>query len=276
MSDFQTNTKESVTTIKCPLTLDEKAAAAFTSLTAPWMEKPNQVYVLDLTETDIIDRHMYRPIMLFHQHLKQKKCFLFSIGVKHEILSQLKENGLESIFSPKKSLAEAMDSAGIKTNKPKIDIEFINPFIKATLTTIETQANIQVTPGKPHVKKDTDPNTTDIAGIISLTSQAFHGSIALCFPQKVFLSIYSQMVDEVHTELNKEIEDAAGELLNIIFGQAKAHLNDKAGYQIQKAIPTVVRGSNLGVHHLTRSIAIVLPFETAAGTFSIEISTDRI
>ncbi|OFZ17744.1 MAG: hypothetical protein A2X94_15205 [Bdellovibrionales bacterium GWB1_55_8] len=153
-----------------------------------------------------------------------------------------------------------------------MDVAFVNPFINATKMTLETQANTPVTIGKPFLK-DGDNLEFDIAGVISLTSSAFQGSIALCFPAAVFLAIYSSMLGEKHEEITKEIEDAAGEILNIIFGQAKAELNDKEGYAIQKAIPTIVRGKTLQVHHLSRSVAVVLPFETAAGRFNLEIST---
>ncbi|OFZ54911.1 MAG: hypothetical protein A2428_11685 [Bdellovibrionales bacterium RIFOXYC1_FULL_54_43] len=154
-----------------------------------------------------------------------------------------------------------------------MDVEFINPFIRATQVTLETQANTPVKIGKPYLKRD-EKISFDIAGVISLTSNAFKGSIALCFPAKVFLAIYSNLLGEKHDVITKEIEDAAGEILNIIFGQAKAELNHKAGYQIQKAIPTIVRGTNLEVHHLTRNVAVILPFETDSGVFHLEISTE--
>ncbi|OFZ03677.1 MAG: hypothetical protein A2070_14450 [Bdellovibrionales bacterium GWC1_52_8] len=168
-----------------------------------------------------------------------------------------------------------METAGIKTPaKAKFDVKFINPFITATKATFEMQANTPIRIGKPFLKKEDDKVAIDIAGVISLTSPAFHGSIALCFPAKVFLAIYSNMLGEKHETITREIEDAAGEMLNIIFGQAKAELNDKAGYQIQKAIPTIVRGNQLEVHHLVRNIAVVLPFETDAGSFHLEVSTE--
>jgi chemotaxis protein CheX len=82
------------------------------------------------------------------------------------------------------------------------------------------------------------------------------------------------MLGENQSEIINEMQDAAGELLNIIFGQAKALLNDNKGYTIQKAIPTVVRGQSLQVHHLTRETAVILPFVTNLGDFHIEVSLE--
>ena len=70
------------------------------------------------------------------------------------------------------------------------------------------------------------------------------------------------------------MEDGAGELLNIIFGQAKALLNDKKGFEIQKAIPTVMRGSQLQVTPMGRGTSVILPFETDSGSFHLEIAVD--
>lgn len=273
MSLFTAVTKETVTTLRCPPELSVAAAAEFEKVSLSWLKEQSRLYVVDFSGVKVFDNAMFRPFVLFFQQLKNKGIFLASINVSLETLSVMQLNGLDSVLNPKKSLEEAHAVAGIKVSKGPIDVQFINPFIKATQTTLETQASTKVTIGKPYLKKDGATNF-DIAGVISLTSEAFQGSIALCFPAKVFLAIYSNMLGEKHETITKEIEDAAGELLNIIFGQAKVELNQKGGYAIQKAIPTIVRGSGLEVHHLTRNVAVILPFETEAGSFQLEVSTE--
>ena len=153
-------------------------------------------------------------------------------------------------------------------------MDFINPFVGATQTTLEMQAGTETTPGKPRLKKPGEVLNVEVAGVISLTSNAFTGTIALCFPGPVFLAIYSNMLGEPFKEITREMEDGAGELLNIIFGQAKALLNDKKGFEIQKAIPTVMRGSQLQVTPMGRGTSVILPFETDAGSFHLEIAVD--
>jgi len=273
MSLFSVSEKDNVTTIQCPSELNSAAAAEFTTLSQGWTQTPSKLYVVDFMGVKKLDRPIFRAFMLFHQALKNAGCFLASIHAAPEVLAVLQANGLDSALSPKKNLQEAMSHAGIQVSRQKIDVEFINPFVRATQVTLETQANTRVKIGKPYLKKE-EKISFDIAGVISLTSNAFKGSIALCFPAKVFLAIYSNLLGEKHDVITKEIEDAAGEILNIIFGQAKAELNHKAGYQIQKAIPTIVRGTNLEVHHLTRNVAVILPFETDSGVFHLEISTE--
>lgn len=279
MSAFEIRDQGEVTIIKCPADLGTDAATDFFNLTQSWLTSATKLFVLDFVQARNFDRNMMRPILLFHQSLKKEGRFVFAINIPDAIGSVIQSNGLESVLAPKADLEDAMKSAGINgarvISKKAIDVEFANPFIEATKVTLETQANTPVKIGKPRLKTEGEALTFDIAGVISLTSNAFHGSIAICFPAPVFLAIYSAMLGEKHDVITKEIEDAAGEILNIIFGQAKAVLNAKEGYAIQKAIPTIVRGNTLQVHHLTRTVAVVLPFETAAGQFNLEISAER-
>jgi chemotaxis protein CheX len=109
--------------------------------------------------------------------------------------------------------------------------------------------------------------------VIGLTSNNFTGSVAVCFPKQVFLTIMERMLGERHDSITRELEDGASELLNIIFGQAKRVLNEQ-GFSIEKAIPTIVRGTDLNVHHLTPNPTIIVPFQTDVGSFYIEIAKD--
>ena len=78
------------------------------------------------------------------------------------------------------------------------------------------------------------------------------------------------MLGEEYQEISKDIIDGAGELTNMIFGQAKVTLNQK-GYGIQTAIPSVISGKNHSLSALTKGPIVVIPFSTEAGPFFIEI-----
>ncbi len=142
----------------------------------------------------------------------------------------------------------------------KIDINFIKPFIEATIETLKVQCSTEVKVGKPFKRgPESKLEAVDIAGIIGVTSSSFSGSISLCFPSKSFLKIMGGMLGEEFAEIDKDLEDGAGELLNIIFGFAKRMLNDQ-GYDIEKAIPSIVTGSDISVQHLSEEATAVCPF----------------
>jgi len=154
-----------------------------------------------------------------------------------------------------------------------MDVQFFKPFVDGTLKVFEIQCKMKAAPIKPFIKGTQPQPSFEIAASIGLTSSAFTGSITLCFPKEVYLALMSNMLGEPYTAITDELSDGAAELLNMIFGSAKVALNPK-GYNIQMAIPSIIRGENLKTTHFTRQQVIVLPFETEKGEFHIEISTE--
>ncbi|MDR3608377.1 MAG: chemotaxis protein CheX [Oligoflexia bacterium] len=155
-----------------------------------------------------------------------------------------------------------------------MDALFFKPFVEGTLRTLRVQCNLEAKHEKPFIKGKAPQPQFDIAAVIGVTSSAFNGTITICFPEAVFLQLMSNMLGEKQTEITKDLEDGAAELLNIIFGQAKIVLTGQ-GYTVEKAIPTVIRGTNLKTSHSADHPVIVLPFKTSAGEFDIEIVTER-
>ncbi len=156
----------------------------------------------------------------------------------------------------------------------KLDANFFKPFVDGTLKTLKIQCQIEATPEKPYIKGSMAQPIFELAAVIGITSDAFSGSITLCFPEKLFLTLMSNMIGETFTTITEELQSGAGELLNIIFGTAKVVLN-KQGFTIQKALPTVIRGADLQTTHMGPGPVMVLPFKTIAGDFFIEISTEN-
>ncbi len=83
------------------------------------------------------------------------------------------------------------------------------------------------------------------------------------------------MFGETYSVLTDEIADGAGELANIIFGTAKTILTD-SGFSLEKALPTIIRGSDIKLTSLSRGgPMIVVPFQGTDGLFHILISLSR-
>jgi chemotaxis protein CheX len=273
MGSFQVQNRGAALIVRCPAWIDRKAAGEFMELCPAWNENPPPLLVLDLSDTQEMDPGFVRTVVQLAQTLKKGGGQLASANAGREVLTEIKNGGLVASFGLKDSVSQALAGAGLPT-RPTIDVTFVNPFITATANTLRIQANTEIRIGKPYLKSAETKLDADIAGVLSLTSNSFNGSIALCFPKRVFLGIYGAMTGESPADITPEIEDAAGELLNIIFGQAKVELNQAGNHQIQKAIPAVVRGKELSVRHLSRSAAIILPFEASAGPFHLEMSLD--
>ncbi|MDY7036386.1 MAG: chemotaxis protein CheX [Thermodesulfobacteriota bacterium] len=149
-----------------------------------------------------------------------------------------------------------------------MDVKLINPFIDATLHVLETIASTSAMPGKPYLKKDKVARG-DVSGVIGLTGDV-KGTISVSFTEKSILSIVSRMFGEEIEKLNEEIQDAVGEITNMISGQARQKL-EELGRSLDAAIPTVVMGTNHSITHITNQHIVAIPFDTDKGRFTIEV-----
>ena len=153
---------------------------------------------------------------------------------------------------------------------PKLDAEFVKTFALATMETLKVQCNFPSKAGRPFAKTGSEDDQIAIAGVIGIVSEPFRGSITIGFPEQTFLNVMAGMLGEAFTEIDKDLQDGAGELVNIIFGVAKRTLADK-GFPIDRAIPSVMVGKGIKLSHMSKSAVVVIPFEGEGGPFQIEI-----
>ncbi|MBI3544012.1 MAG: chemotaxis protein CheX [Deltaproteobacteria bacterium] len=275
---FSIECKNKLLYVYCSGDLDAAFASELIPAVTNELAQSPAAVVLDLLScTDISDPNVFRTIAMLAKSLKTRNLKLFAMSVTGKVGSAIRDQGLDLAVPFVESEAQALALLSRKaTPSTKIDVEFINPFIQGTLATFDMQCSLKATAGKPFLKGSGPQEVmTDIAGIIGLTSPHFNGSIAICFPQSLFLTIMSNMLGEKYDTITKDLEDGAAELLNIIFGWAKRVLNEK-NYAIEKAIPTIVRGASLTVRHVTPNPTLVLPFDTPSGAFQIEIATESV
>ncbi|OGP71300.1 MAG: chemotaxis protein CheX [Deltaproteobacteria bacterium RBG_13_60_28] len=151
-------------------------------------------------------------------------------------------------------------------------VEYINPFLSATLEVLQTMAFMEARPGTPVVKKN-DNSYGDVSGIIGITGPV-KGSMSITFSRDCIIKIVANMLGEEFREINGDIRDATGELTNMISGVARQKLED-LGYKFQSSLPTTVSGPKHQVKHRCEALTIAIPFETQAGSFVVEVSFEE-
>jgi chemotaxis protein CheX len=225
--------------------------------------------IVNCEQASSMESPWFRALMQIKKHATQFNKQVVLIRVSENLKSEIKNQGLYKAFPIFSNLREAQIQLGLVT-KNKLDTDFINPFLTATLHVLEVQAKVEAIPQNIYIKKDKDQFFGDISGIIGVVSDNFNGSVVISFPEKTFLTIMTNMLEEECKTLTKEIADGAAELTNMIFGQAKITLNEK-GYAIKTAIPSVVTGKDHSLNALTKGPVVVVPFKSNAGDFFIEI-----
>lgn len=153
--------------------------------------------------------------------------------------------------------------------------ELLTAFSDSAVKTLKDLCQVTATPAPCFVKGDREQGPFNIGGLIGITSSVLKGSAVLTFPRSLFCKLIEQMLGEACLDITSEHEDAAAELLNIIFGQAKTVLNQK-GFEIRMAIPSVLRGNDVYSSYSKIYKATVLPFQTGYGEFYIEFLTQSL
>lgn len=154
-----------------------------------------------------------------------------------------------------------------------MNVALINPFLKAAANVLKTMALTEPKPGKPFLKQKNELSQGDVTGVVGLTGTV-NGSFALSFSEPAILHVVSNMFGEPCQSINPEVEDAVGELSNMICGDARRLLQE-AGYDFQGSIPVVISGKGHRICPAFPGPSIVMPFSISDGaSFFVEVSID--
>lgn len=148
-----------------------------------------------------------------------------------------------------------------------IRAEHINPFIVSNLETFAKMVGAEAKPSKPVLKQDARLDY-DISGIIGLSGKII-GTVAMSFPEASALAICNKFMGADLREMNAEILDAVGELVNIVAGNAKKGLSE---FDIEISLPSVIVGRNHRIVEPKGCLSFVIPFVCALGNFHMAVS----
>lgn len=145
-----------------------------------------------------------------------------------------------------------------------MDVQYINPFLTATVEVFKTMADLSVTMGKVHIK-DMSKNQDNIyvaSATIELTGSTT-GQVSLRFSKSMIMTLVGAMTGESPKGLDADCMDALGEVANVVTGNAKKSF-PQSGVTI--STPKVTQADAM-----TQGPVLVLPFDCAAGRFLVEV-----
>lgn len=128
-------------------------------------------------------------------------------------------------------------------------------------------AGLTATPGKPYVKKD-QLAQGDISAIIGVTGPK-NGTISVSFSFESATQLVVGMLGDDVIDIEQDMQDAVGEVANMISGQARAAIAEN-GLVLQGSTPSVVVGKGHLIHHITKSVVMAIPFTTQDCGFTVE------
>ena len=150
-----------------------------------------------------------------------------------------------------------------------MDSTLVNPFIEGTLHILDTTAFVKVKPEPPFLKKDRKAHG-DISGFIEISGD-LSGTAAISFSKKSILGIVSAMFGEEMTEINEEINDAVGEISNMVAGHVTTKIGEM-GKKVSVKFKEIKAGKDAVIEHVDGvEHVLALPFRTTKGKVLIEV-----
>jgi len=102
----------------------------------------------------------------------------------------------------------------------------------------------------------------------------YNGLVSVHLPWPLAISFTSLMLGMEVTEIDDDVNDAMGEIANMVAGSFKQHLS-KGGSDIQLSTPSVVNGADYVVSSGNNLENITLKFATDDGWFLVAISIEE-
>ncbi len=117
------------------------------------------------------------------------------------------------------------------------------------------------------------PLKDTITGMVGLAG-VHKGLVAVHFPYDVALAITSSFLGMEVSELNEDVQDAVGEIANMLGGNVKTLLSDR-GKDIELSLPSTISGDEYNFSSQEQVEQVILPFKAPAGVFHVELELER-
>ncbi|MFO7753928.1 MAG: chemotaxis protein CheX [Desulfobacteraceae bacterium] len=150
-----------------------------------------------------------------------------------------------------------------------MDVSFVNPFIEGTLYILDTTAALKAKPEPAFIKTEPDA-LGDISGLLKMEGD-ISGSAAVSFSKSSILAVVSAMFGEEMTEVNDEINDAVGEICNMIAGHVTTKMTEMDKSVKVKLVNVFMEPGHLIEHDDRVQNVIAIPFKTTMGKLIIEV-----
>jgi chemotaxis protein CheX len=117
--------------------------------------------------------------------------------------------------------------------------KYIQPFVDVTKNVFKEFLGAELEIERPHFAEQAAVAEWDISSIIGLTGEA-RGAVVISMKKSLVLRLTDKLTGTVHTEIDEEVVDAIGEIVNIIAGNAKRGLEES--FKLVISLPTIVQG----------------------------------
>ena len=142
-----------------------------------------------------------------------------------------------------------------------------------TSTSLQSTMNLDEETSQYDAKLPIDTNQTLITGTVGFIGK-MTGIIYIFMDLPLAMNATCRMLDlepeDIESEGHETVNDAIGEMTNMIVGTFKNDLSNK-GYECRMTIPSILRGSNYTIEPAEAALRRIYKFDCEGSSFVIDI-----
>jgi chemotaxis protein CheX len=137
-------------------------------------------------------------------------------------------------------------------------IQYIQPFAKACKMVFKKFMGAELMAERPYFFNDQEVRGWDLFAIIGFTGEA-RGAVVISMKKDLAFKIANTLTGKNHKEMDQDVLDAIGEIINIIAGHVKQGLENT--FRLVISLPIVVQGQDHSISWLAGNTHIIcIPF----------------
>jgi chemotaxis protein CheX len=136
--------------------------------------------------------------------------------------------------------------------------QYIQPFIDVCINVFKEFVGCELTAERPYFINSDSVNEWDVSAVIGLTGEA-RGAVVISMKKELAIRLTDLLTGAKHHNLDDEVADAIGEIINIIAGNAKKGLEE--AFRLVISLPTIIEGKKHSVKWPNNQVRIIcIPF----------------
>ncbi len=151
-------------------------------------------------------------------------------------------------------------------------MNFKDKIIEATKEIFESMIMVDVTPGEAL----TEPVSKFKCSLSAMVGFAGfkQGNLAIHASDKVAQGLTGDFLGMEVNEINEDVQDAMGELANMLAGSLKPFISSDGG-KVELSLPSVVHGEEYTLTVINKADWILIPFSVSHGEFLVGLELKK-
>lgn len=155
-----------------------------------------------------------------------------------------------------------------------MSIQYIEPFVDATVNVMKELFGLEAAPGRPFLIRRDECADWNVSGIIGIAGDS-RGVVVISYGKDSAAALTARLLGTAAdaVDINVDVLDAVGEVVNIVAGNAKKGLEQ---YRLTISLPSVVLGTCHQIKWPQGVPIVAIPFECDLGRFQLSVGLENV